>query len=73
MAIVNERMNPKPVTPANDARNTRRELTGTNLSASQADGSNESGFFTSFWKKGSSNKKPGVLEAVRIIYAYDLL
>jgi hypothetical protein len=75
MAIVSERLNPKPMpsTPQPDVKGSRSS--STNPLAGQMSGLNlgnepskeESGFFTSFWSSKKS-KKPGQLEPVRLFF-----
>ena len=63
MAMVSERMNPKPAGSSNDPR--VRGTSNSTLAASPLvpENKDEGGFFTSFWSS-NKKKKPGVLEPV---------
>ncbi|RIA96051.1 Dynamin central region-domain-containing protein [Glomus cerebriforme] len=59
MTIINDKLNPKPVNPADNKRNTLNTLTNPLAEPEPAN----TGFFGSFFNTSTKKKKPGVMEA----------
>lgn len=59
MTVINEKLNPKPINPADNKRNTLNTLINPLAEPEPAN----TGFFGSFFT-GSKKKKPGVMDAV---------
>ena len=62
MTLINDKLNPKPVNPADSKARTLNTLTNPLAEPEPAN----TGFFGSFFGNNSKKKKPGVMEAVCI-------